>query len=427
MKLYDYQQRIVDSEKHKPSHALFMDMGTGKTITSLALFHKSPTSKILVVCLVSKIHDWAQELREHTTLNPVVLNKGTKKNLELLKSADCIIVNYESLWRLGESLLKQINNEWFIIVDESHKIKNTQSKIGKYMRKLSGRTRHKCILTGTPQAKGYIDYYNQLSFVDILPYSERLFKEQYCIYDLEVFNGQPIKQLVGYKNTEELDRIIHDTCVFFKREEDVLAPTHIDVSIEKHKSYNRFLKERVFNDVLADSSGALRMGLRQLCSGFLREYDVSDNKQTWIRDFLESTEERIVIFYNFNRERDDLIKECVKQGRPYSVYDGATKDLSVFKTEESAVAICNYASASTGLNDLVLARVGVMYSPTDDYILFTQSKKRLDRIGQTRPPLIYYLITEKSVEQAIYKALDAGTNFDQSLFDRYLQTVVDNI
>ena len=52
--LFDYQQEIVDRERNKKSHALFMDMGTGKTVTSLALFKNSEQPKLLILCIVSK-------------------------------------------------------------------------------------------------------------------------------------------------------------------------------------------------------------------------------------------------------------------------------------------------------------------------------------------------------------------------------------
>lgn len=426
-KLYPYQKNIVSGEKHKAGHALFMDMGTGKTITSLALAEASPTTKILVVCLVSKLKDWEDDLINYG-LSPVVLNKGTKKNTEnLTKVSDAIVVSYESMWRLGVSLLNLINDEWFIIVDESHKIKNTKSKVGKYVTKLGERTKHKCVLTGTPQSQGYIDYYNQLRFTGLITCSEKEFKDRYCVYGIVVFGGRYIQQLTGYKNTHEIESLIRKQCVFFKREDDDLAPTHIDVKIPKHKSYDTFLKDKILKDVWGDSTASLRMGLRQLCSGVLREHQLSDHKQVWLKDFLEGLDERVVVFYNFNRERDGIIEVCKSLKKPYSVYDGSTKDLGAFLSQSDGVAICNYGSASTGINDLVKSRIAVMYSPTEDYILFAQSKKRLDRIGQTRPPLIYYLITENSIEGRIYEALNLGKSFDEKMFIAYLHNDNDMI
>lgn len=422
-KLYEYQKKIVDNEKNNKSHALFMDMGTGKTITSLALFEQSKLKKILVIDIVSKNQDWADELENLTGIKATILNKGTTKNKELLKNgSNAYVVNYEACWRLDQDLLKLINDDWFIIVDESHKIKNTKSKIGKFMQKLATKTSHKCILTGTPQSQGYIDYYNQLRFIDIFKMRESDFKRDFCVYDLANFNGQYISQLVGYRNTKQLDKIINDNCVFFKRDIDNdMIPTDIYVNIEKHKSYDKFRKEKVFEDVIGDSMSAHRMGLKQLCSGFIKDIHVHHNKMDWLKDFLDNYDERVVIFYNFNMELEDIkyICECLK--RPYSVYNGSEKDLTNFEKHENAVAICNYGSASLGLNNLVLSNVSIMYSPTDDYINFTQSRKRIDRLGQTKKPLFYYLQTKNSIEVAIYRALQTGQNFDDKMFEKYLQ------
>ncbi len=422
-KLYDYQKRIVDSRKDYESHALFMDMGTGKTITSLALFEQSKLKKILVVCIVSKREDWYDEIKNNCNIDCIILDKGTTKNKELLKNkANGYIVNFESCWRLDKDLLDLIDEDWFVIIDESHKIKNTKSKIGKFMNKLRTKTYAKCILTGTPQNQGYIDYYNQLRFIDVIMMKEIEFKREFCVYELSSFGGRYVNQLVGYRNTQELDRIINENCVFFKRDIDNnMIPTDVYINIDKHKSYDKFRKDKVFHDVIGDSMSAHRMGLRQMCSGFIKDIPIHNNKKLWLKDFLDNYDDRVVVFYNFNMELEQIKQVCTELKRPYSIYNGEIKDLSVFEVEGNAVAICNYASASLGLNDLVLSNVCVMYSPTEDYINFTQSRKRIDRLGQTRKPLFYYLQTKNSIETAIYKSLKIGKSFDDKMFEKYLQ------
>lgn len=421
-KLYHYQKEIVDSQSHL-SHALFMDMGTGKTITSLALFEKSKAKKLFIICLVSKLQDWKDEVNEHfPELSVIILNQGSKRNIELLKeNSDVIICNYESVWRMDKAILSHITNEWFIIVDESHKIKNSHSKVGKFMGKLKKQTDTKCILTGTPQNNGYLDYYNQMSFIDVFQMTEKDFKKEYCVFELQKLNGNYFNQLVGYKNTYELDKIINLFSVFFKRDvSDELVPSDIYVKIVKHNSIDKLRKTKVYGDIIVDNTAALRVYLRQMCSGFIKHENVSDNKLRWLEDFIDTYDKRIVVFCNFNMEVDNIVELCKKMNRPYSIYNGAYKDLTVFKEHDDSIAICNYASASMGLNDLVLANTCIMFSPTEDYILFEQSKKRIDRIGQKHKPLIYYLQTANSVEVAIYNALKIGKNFDEKMFENYL-------
>jgi superfamily II DNA or RNA helicase len=135
-KLFDYQQKIVD--ECKKSNALFMKMGTGKTITSLRIAEKWQCEKLLVVCLKSKIQDWIDEIEEET-----YFTKG-----------EYMVINFESVWR-NTKAIDFTNSKTMIIVDESHKIKNPKSKVSQYMRWLAKLTRYKLVLTGTPQNEEY--------------------------------------------------------------------------------------------------------------------------------------------------------------------------------------------------------------------------------------------------------------------------------
>lgn len=420
--LYKYQQDIVDSQ-NKPASALFMDMGTGKTVTSLELYKKSMRQKILIICLLSKLQDWQDDLLDQCSVNGIILNKGTKKNKLLLNEGNnAYIINFESAWRLPE-LLGWVDDNTYVLIDESHKIKSVKSKIGKFCDKLRTKTKYKCILTGTPQSRGYIDYYNQLKFVDIMNISFKMFNDTYCEYDTQKFNGFPVKQLVGYKNTDGLDKLIKDNCVFFNRNTcKELVPTDIDVKLGKPAKYELFKKVRIYKDYAADNSSKLFMGLRGMCSGFIDQYIVHDNKIQWWSDFIEDLNDRVVIYYNFNKERDMIIDVLEKFNIPYSEYNGRKKDLSNFKNHNNGVAVCQYLSASTGLNDLVLSNICVMYSPPLNYTDWVQSKKRIDRIGQTRKPLYYNLYCKGTVEENILEILKKGLDFDTKMFENYINT-----
>lgn len=419
--LYDYQQKIVDSQ-HNPSSSLFMDMGTGKTVTSLALFKKWRRDKLLILCVISKLNDWCEDVKSELGLEAVILNKGSKKNSEIIQTTDkkVLIVNYESAWRSPE-LLKWCKNDTYIIVDESHKIKNVKSKIGKFCTKLRGTTEWKCILTGTPQSKGYIDYYNQLLFVDIIGYPYKMFCDNYCVYELEQYSGFPFKKLTGYKNTDELDKVINENCVFFKRDmNNDQIPEEIDVKFDKPKKYSYFKSIRVYEDYIADTSSKLFISLRKICSGMLDKYEFDTQKIQWMRDFCDDLNERVVIFYNFNSERDQLIKLFTDLNIPFSQYNGAVKDLTNFKENKNGVVLCQYMSASLGLNDLVISNICIMFSPSTNYTDYIQSKKRIDRIGQTRKPLFYNLYCRNTVEEKILETIKKGQDFDDKMFEEYL-------
>lgn len=421
-KLFAYQQEIVDNQK-SPSCPLFLGMGTGKTITSLHMYQKFKTSKILVICLISKLKDWQEDLLIECDIQAEILRGSSKKNNEKVKnnSSNAYVINFESAWRC-EELLRWVDEDTTILIDESHIIKNPTSKIGKFCRLLSYKTEHRLLLTGTPQSQGYIDYYNQLYFCGLMSMSFKQFKDRYCTFEDKFYNGFRIKKLSGYKNTKELDELIHNNCVFYERKvDDDMIPTDIVQYFDKPKAYDKFKKVRVYNDVVADTMGKLQYVLRTICSGNIGEYEVDDQKIQWLSDFLECTNDRVVIFYNFDVERDRIIKLLENKKIPYSQYNGREKSFDNFKENEKSVILCQYMSASTGINDLVISHICIFYSLTREYIDFVQSKKRLDRIGQTVKPLFYYLICKNTLEVATYRTLLEGKDFDDKMFERYLE------
>ena len=428
MDLLPYQQKIVDSIK-TPSVPLFMSMGTGKTITSLNIFKKFRTTKILIICLISKINDWKEDLMSECGIEATILRKSNKLNNETIKenTNTAYIINFEGAWRCSE-LIKWVDKETTILIDESHFIKNPTSKIGRFCRLIGAKTKHKIILNGTPQSQGYIDYYNQLYFCGVINMSFKAFKDKYCIYEDRYYNGFRIKTLTNYKNTDELDDIIHENCIFYERipDED-LIPSEIIQYFDKPKQYDKFKNKRVYKDYVADNMGKLRYTLRTICSGNIGEYEVDNQKTTWVSDFLESVDDRVVFFYNYDVERDRIIKVLESKKIPYSEYNGREKSFDNFKNYEKSAILCQYKSASTGINDLVVANICIYYSLPREYINFVQSKKRLDRIGQTKKPLFYFLICKDTVEVSTYKALLKGKDFDDIMFEEYMKGEIDDV
>lgn len=416
--LYPIQRKLVDRELPHDSNALFTDVGTGKSIMSIALMESKPIETILIVCPKSKIYEWVEDYKRWGNKTLIPLDKGTKRNQKLIDSADGYVVNFESVFRLDFP----IDNTWGIIVDESHRIKNRKAKVTKYMMKLGEFTPYKIIATGTPQSQGYIDYWSQMHFIDKWDIGITKFHNEFCKMGYLYLGKQKLPQIVGYKNTETLESMVNDNATFHRRDKGDLVPTENIVDIKPIPRYDRFFKDKVLkikNEyILGDTMGAYRMGLRQLASGFIREHDFENNKAQWVKDFLDGYNDRVVIFYNFNRELEHL--KVILGDRPYSEYNGSKKDLTNYHEHENAVALVNFGSGSTGINDFVNSEVAIFYSPTEDVITFKQAMGRLDRIGQERKPLFYFLKSSKTVEDKIYESIMSGKDFDDNLWNLYL-------
>ena len=404
--LFDYQKEIV--QKANKSNALFMKMGTGKTITSLKIAEKWQCEKLLVVCLKSKIQDWIDEIEEET-----YFCKG-----------EYMVINFESVWRSTKPI-DFCNSRTMIIVDESHKIKNPKSKVSQYMRYLGNLTKYKLVLTGTPQNEEYYDYWMQMGFIDSPLYKIPLkdFENYYVNYTLDYLGGHYFKRIESYNQTDKLKAAINEKAFYKEYESNYGNPIEIYEKLKTPSFYKSFMKDKVYDDVVADSDISLRTYLRQCCSGFIKNHLLEkDVKEKWLEDFLEITNDRIVIFVNYNMEIKIIQDLCKKLNRPYSIYNGEIKDLTNFKNKENGIAIVNYASGATGINDLCISNIGIFFSPPDgDYILFSQAKSRLDRIGQRKQPIFYFLECMKTIEIPIYNAFKNGDNFTNELYLNWLE------
>ena len=435
--LYRYQKTIVDDLKSYDSCALFLDVGTGKSITSLALYEQKTIqgkcNKLIIVCLCAKIEEWKADCEKWFPFSKVLVIDGTPKSRRQFQTRDydICIINFEKTWRNNDLLA--ITRDTMIIIDESHKIKSSETKIGKFMQVLSLCTSYKVILTATPMGNGYIDLYNQLYFLGLLDMSLKRFKEEYCNEKLVYIPGmKPFKQIVSYHHTEYLDSLVNKYARYYERKlDDALVPSEIVVPIKLEEKYHKISKERVYQDIVLDKIGAKRIGLKALCSGTLigkalvdeedrnRKYQLNTYKMDWVKSFLEDFKERVVIFYMYDHQRDDLYEMITtKLKRKCARYCAEYKEKELFEQNDDAVVLVQYKSGSTGVDWLKLSYVGIFYCLPDSYIEYYQAKGRLNRVGQKKKPLYYLLVSngKYSVDNLNYQALMQNKDFNDDFF-----------
>lgn len=436
--LYPYQKKIVDDLKNFDATALFLDVGTGKSITSLALYENKlitgECNKLLIICLCAKVEEWKYDCERWYPFSNVLVIDGKQKSWDKFRDGqyDIAIINFEKTWRNNNLLL--ISNKTMIIIDESHKIKSSETKIGKFMQKLGLCTPYKTILTATPMGNGYIDLYNQLYFLGYLQCSLNVFKEKYCVEKLVYYPGmKPFKQIISYRNTEYLDLIVNKYARYYERKiSDALVPSEIMVPIKLEEKYHKIAKDRVYEDLVLDKVSSKRIALKSLCSGTIignalvgtgdlhREYQLNTYKIDWVKSFLEDFTDRVVVFYMYDHQRDQLYDMITKLKRPCARYCADYKEKDVFTQNDNAVVLVQYKSGSTGVDWLKASYVGIFYCLCDSHLEFTQAKGRINRHGQTKKPIYYILIAKgkNSVDEMNYNALKQHKDFDDAFFNR---------
>lgn len=221
--LRDYQDKILKDLAYVPSIGLFMKTGSGKTLTSLERVLQNKTKNLLVVCPQKIITQWWDVIEKHTdfkvckyTLSWSANKKNDTINYHLINgNANCIVINFEILEKIT-SIDNFIDNNWTIIIDESHKIKNLGTtrrpvKTTRRCLQLGTKTPYKIILTATPTEKengGYIDLYTQLKFLGYIDYNDKYFENYFCITQKMQLPGMPfpIKKITGYR-TDRIEKI----------------------------------------------------------------------------------------------------------------------------------------------------------------------------------------------------------------------------
>ena len=421
MKLFDYQKEAIEKFKEKPLN--LSDVGTGKSYMSVGSYVKSECNKLLIICLAPKVNDFVED-GDAFGLKITALNKGTKKNRELLSESNHVAISFESSWRLTE-LLKWVGKDTFIIIDESHKVGVSKSKVTKFVMQLSKKAKHTYLCTATPVSNGKLEnWYSQLYIANVFREPKKEFEQLFVIKQMRQMGSMRFMDIVGYQNEQLLQQMIDNASVNYKRDKGYLPQDYV-YKTKKPAMYNKLKKNRIYKDdydniVELDNASNLFNRLRQVSHGFLEGVLKPVSKEPFERleAILEThNNERVVIFYNYKAEYLMLRMVLDKLKRPYGVYNGNLKQLENFKNNENGVVLAQYKSASTGINDFVISNVTVFNSMPLSSTEYLQAKGRTDRHGQEKTPLYYHIIPDTQIEKKIFDTVTNGKDFTNEMIE----------
>ena len=392
------------------------EMGLGKTFTGAEKMNRLGGQVNLVICQKSKVDDWMNHFE--TNYDVVVWDLTRKNEFEDFKTF-CIegwkhvcVINYDIIFRRPELLNIHFDT---VMLDESSIIQNRTSKRSKAILKLD--TENMILLSGTPTGGKYEKLWSQLHLLG-WNISEKLFMNQYVIYHYEDNEGFPIQIIDGYKNVDRLKAKLREHgCHFLKTEEvfDLPEQIHNNIYVPAMKAYWKFKKNRIVtvegDEFVGDTVLTKMLYERQLC-GY-----TNNAKLEAFRDIVESTEDRLIVFYNFNSELKRLSMIAEERGRTnISLVNGAVKDLSAYEEHDDSITFIQYQAGAMGLN-LQKANKIIYFTPPLSSELFEQSKKRIHRIGQNQSCFYYYLVCRGTIEEKIYKTLSLRRDYTDKLFE----------
>lgn len=420
MKLYKHQVEALERTKQFNRVAYWHDMGLGKTFTGSEKMRELGAPVNLVVCQKSKIQDWCEHIYKYYGNNLMVFDLTRKDQFTDFFNAyeyDRVgVINYDLIYRRPE-LLKLTG--FTLMLDESSLIQNEKTQRAKFVMKLQ--YENLILLSGTPTSGRYERLYSQLT---MLGYNIRktAFFDMYVQSHLEKtggWHGVPEKRyrvIDGYKNVEHLKRKMRRLGCDFLKTSDVLElpqQVFIPVRVPVNKEYRKFCKSKIVevDGVKLKGDYVLKelLYLRQLAGAY------SNEKLQAFTDLLDSTDDGLIVFYNFECELEKLKQATTDAERPISIINGSVKDLTAYDKYNNAVVLVQYQAGAMGLNLQKYNKI-VYFTPPLSSELYEQSKKRIHRINQVNTCFYYQFICDGSIEPDIYATLEMRRNYTDELF-----------
>lgn len=428
MKLFKHQSDCLEKTRDLNRVAYFLDMGLGKTFVGAEKMVQLGKRVNLVICQKSKINDWINHFKKYYPqfVYDLTNKKEMQKFIEIHADKrfplnhDIIgIINYELAWRRKELLQLE---DFTLMLDESSLIQNRKAKQSKFILNLN--PANVILLSGTPTSGKYENLWTQIHLLG-WEISEDTYNAQYVNWKRQQIGWGTKSKIVHvvdkeqpYKNVDRLKTKMRDHgAVFMKTDEVMELPEQVitEIEINTSKEYRKFRRKLIINingvDLVGDTEFAKRLYSRQLCGQY------SQDKLEAFRDLVQSTNDRIIVFYNFTDELNAMIPYVHELGKPFGIINGERKELEPYETESNSITFVQYQAGAMGLNLQKANKIIYFTLPDGRQDLFDQSKKRIHRIGQKKTCFYYILLCRNSVEEEILKTLDIRKEYTDKLFE----------
>ena len=351
--LLDNQTNGIAKLKECKVGALFMEPGTGKTLTALNLIKSVPNVEFVL---------WLTPFRTKQNLQDEINKWGGLPNLQIvgIETISSSDRTYLQLWRKLETTWRA-----FIVVDESLKIKNWTAKRTQRIIELGKKADYKLILNGTPISRNLLDAWAQFEFLSpkILNMGMAEYKDTFCEYT------RINKRFNSYKTyTKEFISKYHNVDYLYSLIQPYVF--ECDLSLEIGKQY-------IDIDFSLDEEA--KEQYKQL-----KEHYLDNEKLQYLNNniFLELTQKMQHLYTN-SSEKFEILDNFLKRNDPTKIlifrkYTAAQDELS---KRYPNLKILSLQSESFGLNLQEYDTI-IIWDKVWDYALIKQMEHRIFRTGQ---------------------------------------------
>ena len=431
--LHGYQQQTIQHIIDNPHAGVFLDMGLGKTVSSLTainklMFEDLEIRKTLVIAPKRVAENvWTSEAKkwDHLKHLKIVRITGTEKQRKeaLRQEGDVYMLGRDNVsWICGQFGGSMLPFD-MLVIDESSSFKSPKSMRFKALKMLQPSFSRVVILTGTPAPNGLIDLWSQIYLLDrgqrlgktITSYRDQFFKpgkrNGAIIYSYDILKG----------GEEAIHDSIKDICVSMKASDYLNLPKRINNYIELDfpeslkQKYNDFEKEKVLElftseeGITAMNAAALSNKLLQFANGAIYDEDknyhtVHDIKLDALEEIVENANSKpVLIAYTYKHDVERIL-EKLKKYKPKKL--DSEQDIEDWNKGLINVMVMHPASGGHGLNLQAGGNIIVWFGQTWSLELYQQFNARLDRQGQTEAVIINHLIAKDTIDQDVIKSLN---------------------
>ena len=432
--LHNYQVQAINFIKEKKRCGLFIDMGMGKTTSTLTamsdILADGKVKKVLIIAPLRVANSvWHTEAKKWAHLKHLRLSICTgseSARLAALKTkADIYVINRENIPWLAEVC----KGSWpfkAVVVDESSSFKNPTAKRFKALKKALPMTDYMVLLTGTPPPNGLMDLWSQHFLIDlgkalgrtITAYRDRFFIKDYWGYNYDLKTGAD----------KQIHELIKPNIVSMSAKDYLELPERIDlVEMVEHPKKFVDMYEEFEKDMFADlpdgeevealTAASLAGKLLQWCNGATYTQGgewshLSDAKLDALEELVEQNPgENLLVAYNF---KHDLVR--LQERFPKAVVLGKDPQTIVDWNEgKIPMLLAHPASAGHGLNLQHGGSIIVWYGLTWALENYLQFNGRLHRQGQSKPVRIIHLVAKGCIDERVMEVLSDKDATQKSL------------
>jgi SNF2 family DNA or RNA helicase len=444
--LHPYQLRAAEFIQQNKSAALWIDMGLGKTVSTLTalsdMLEAGEVKRALVIApLRVAQHTWPSEVENWQHLKHlelcVLAGKPQAARLAGLKSSAPIhIINRENIPWLVDTLGTKSWAYDCVVIDESSSFKNSSSKRWRAMRKILGGVSRMIQLTGTPAPNSLIELWPQIYLLDRgkrLENTKGKFLEKYC---RQVGNPSWAQYEVKPDRVPAIYKAVEDVVLRMGAAEYLDLPDRVDSQVvvqlpgPAKKAYEQmerdFLIQVDEGEILAVNAAVQINKLLQVGNGAVYNEDggwseLHTAKLTALQEIIDTAQEPVLVAYHYKSDLARITKALGSKN--VQVLDKNPRTIDQWNAGKIPVLLAHPASAGHGLNLQKGGNVIVWFGLSWSLELYQQFNARLHRQGQTKPVRIHHILADTPADRGVFEVLQGKAETQNNLLQHFIDKI----